>query len=205
MEKYLIFDFDGVIGDTWDVFIDVLIRRRRFKTREEAISSMKKYFSSKPNHIRGHTLTDEEMQIEFDKTVKTGEMIDEHGFPLFTDFVAQIESINTHYKAIVSRGSQNYIIPKMSTTNINPTHILAFEDHHSKEKKIETICNDWNVSVKDVYYFTDSLADVYELQNMISKDKLIGVSWGFCTEEDLLKELLPEHILNIPSDIHKVL
>jgi len=166
---------------------------------------MKRYFSSKPNHVRGHTLTDKEMQIEHDKTVKTGEMINEHGFPLFTNFVLQIENINTKYKEIVSRGSQNYIIPKISMTKINPTHTLTFENHHSKEEKIETICTDWGVSADQVYYFTDSLADVYELQNMISKDKLMGVSWGFCTKEDLLKELLPEHILDKASDIHKVL
>jgi phosphoserine phosphatase len=50
---------------------------------------------------------------------------------------------------------------------------LAFEDHHSKEEKIEQICRDRGVDVSEVYYFTDTKADVYELQDMIAKNKLI--------------------------------
>ena len=93
----------------------------------------------------------------------------------------------------------------LAKTNINPTHILAFEDHHSKEDKIETICTDWGVTPNDVYYFTDSLADAYELQDFISPEKLIGVAWGFCGREVLLKELKPEYILDTSYDIHRVL
>lgn len=62
------------------------------------------------------------------------------------------------------------------------------------------MCKEWGVRVDEVYYFTDSLADVYELEDMIAKDKLFGVTWGFCSRELLLKELRPEQILDTPSD-----
>ena len=94
------------------------------------------------------------------------------------------------------------IAPK---TNIKPTHTLTFEDHHTKEQKIETICKDWEVPVESVYYFTDSLADVYELQNFIAPGKLIGVAWGFSGKENLLKELPPTSILNTFTEITTLL
>ena len=204
MNKYLIFDFDGVIGDTRKVSAQAtsVVDGIPF---EDALKENLRYSSTKPNHIRDHTLTQDELKAGYDWTVAFGAQMARSDFDLFDDFVREIESINTPYKAIVSSGSQQYVLPAMARTDINPTHILAYENHHSKEEKIETICTDWGVTTKDVYYFTDTLADVYELQHMISKDKLIGVSWGYCAKEDLLKELTPEHILNLPSDIHKVL
>ncbi len=134
-----------------------------------------------------------------------GEELHKLGYSLFEEFVRVVESIPTKYKAIVSSGSQVTVIPALSKTNINPTHILAYENHHSKEEKIEIIAKDWGVNTEEIFYFTDTLADVFELQSLISEDKLIGVTWGYCTKEELLRELIAECILDEPSDIHKVL
>ncbi len=205
MQYYLIFDFDGVIGDTYEAVVAAHLQYGTAPDREGVILDMQRYFGTRPHHTRTHTLTAEQLKAEYDWTAGFGKIMMESHFELFTDFVNEIELLPTKYKAIVSSGSQNYVLPALAKTNINPTHILAFEDHHSKEDKIETICKDWGVSPSDVYYFTDSLADVYELQNFISPDKLIGVAWGFCGREVLLKQLKPEHILDVPSDIHKVL
>ena len=127
------------------------------------------------------------------------------GFPLFSEFVQEIEGIDTPYKAIVSSGSNNYVVPSLATTNINPTHTLTFEDHHSKEDKIETICQDWGIPVSEVYYVTDSLADVYELEQVITPGKLIGVAWGFSGKDNLRKELPEQYILNTPADFKTIL
>lgn len=202
---YLIFDFDGVIGDTWEAAIGAHLERRTKPTRELAIEEMNLYFNRRPHHTRTHTLTPEELIREYEWTTLFGEVMHKIGFKLFDDFVKEIEAIETPYKAIVSSGSHKYVIPALQRTNINPTHVLAFEDHHSKEEKIEMICRDWNVSIKDVYYFTDSLADVYELQDFISPDKLIGVTWGFSGKENLLKELKEEHILESPAQFNNIL
>lgn len=199
--KYLIFDFDGVIGDTYETTIMAHCRHDSKKTRETAVSEMNTYFHNKPNHTRVHTKTAEEMIAIQNWTTTFGQIMHDIGFSLFNEFVSEIEKIDTPYKAIVSSGSQNYVKPALAATNIRPTHILAFEDHHSKEEKIELVCKDWNVPVSEVYYFTDSLPDIYELQNFIAPEKLIGVSWGFCTSESLAQELDQKHILKAPADI----
>jgi phosphoglycolate phosphatase-like HAD superfamily hydrolase len=202
--KYLIFDFDGVIGDTKDASAKATAIVDSVEY-EVALASNQKYAHNKPSHTRNHTLTDAQMKEIYDWTVQFGVLMKESSFALFEDFVKEIELIENARIAVVSSGSQQYVIPALAQTNINPTHILAFENHHSKEEKIETICRDWGVLVSDVYYFTDTLADVYELRDFISKDKLIGVSWGYCGKDALLRELDEKYILNKAKDIHKVL
>jgi len=172
---------------------------------EAASARNLRYASEKPNHTRDHTLTKEEMHEAYVWTVAFGKHMKESNFSLFEDFVKEVESIKTPHKAVVSSGSQQYIIPALAKTTIEPTHILGYENHHSKEEKIESICADWGVQASEVYYFTDTLADVYELQNMISKDKLIGVSWGYCGKETLASVLDAKYILDSAADIHKVM
>lgn len=204
-KPYLIFDFDGVLGDTWDVLIKGLVHNGEYNTHDDAVSAMNHYFSTKPNHTRVHALTEEELEIKRNERIKNGHYLNEVGFGLFGDFVDEVEQIPTPFKAIVSSGTQGYIIPAIAKTAINPTHVLAFEDHHSKEEKIEHICRDWDVDLEEVFYFTDSLADVYELENFIAQSKLIGVSWGFCTKTQLLTKLPEDQILDEPEDIHVIL
>ena len=201
----LIFDFDGVIGDTKEAVIYGLIKSGRVADRASAIQNTINYSAKKPIHTKDHTLTNAELAEEYRWTASFGGFVHEHGFGLFDEFVSEIEKIETENKAIVSSGSQKYLLPAIAKTNINPTHVLAFENHHSKEEKIAIICQDWGVAVSEVYYFTDSLADVYELQNFISPDKLIGVNWGFCTKEQLLLELKEENILTTHEGIKEIL
>lgn len=203
--NYLIFDFDGVIGDTYEATISAHGKYGKHASREEAIVEMNSYFNNKPNHTRIHTKTPEEMQAIQTWTTEFGQVMHQIGFPLFTEFVSEIEKIDTPFKAVVSSGSLNYVKPALAGTRIHPTHTLTFENHHSKEEKIELVCADWNIPVSQVYYFTDSLADVYELQNFLAPEKLIGVSWGFCTFEALARELDEKYILKIPTDIHEIL
>lgn len=205
MRRFLIFDFDGVIGNTKEQLPQAHVNAGNFKSIEEAKAHIIAYSSTKPNHTRNHTLTEAELHEQFEFVAKLGEAVHKLGFPLFDDFVKEIESIKNGYKAIVSSGSQNFVIPAIADTEINPTHILAYEDHHSKEEKIEIVAKDWGVEVSEIYYFTDTLADVYELKNFVAKEKLIGVSWGYCTKEQLLQELEPEFILDAADEIHRVL
>lgn len=205
MRKNLIFDFDGVLGDTYQAGLNAKMKMGKYKTREEAITATERYFTNKPNHTRNHTLTPEELQRSYDWTREYGQLLHEVGFGLFESFIAEIEKLTDVNIAIVSTGSQIYVLPAITKTDLDFTHILAYEDHHSKEEKIELVCRDWGVALDEVYYFTDTLADVYELRNLLHKDKLIGVTWGYCTKEQLLSELPPRNILNSPEELQKIL
>lgn len=204
MKKNLIFDFDGVLGDTYEQGLDVRMVVNDYKNLDEARADAQNYFTKKPNHTRNHTLTREELQKSYEWVKRYGELLHEKGFGLFDNFIEEIKRLKEVNKAVVSTGSQIYVLPAMAKVDTEFTHILAYEDHHSKEEKIELVCRDWGVPLDDVYYFTDTLADVYELRDLLHKDKLIGVTWGYCTKEQLLTELPPQNILDTPEDLAKI-
>ncbi len=200
MKKYLIFDFDGVLADTKETNIRALYESGYQPSMEAAREFEETYANSKPMHGRNHTMTDEELHAMYEEMAAFGKKVHEIGFSMFDEFIDEVLKLEDTKIAIVSSGSQQYVIPAIADSKLEPTHILAFENHHSKEEKVEIVCKDWGIDPKDAYYFTDTLVDVYELQNMISEDKLIGVSWGYCAKESLRKELKREYVLNNPSD-----
>ncbi len=198
--KHLIFDFDGVIGDTYEACAKAQMVIDN-KSKEEAIEAMTMYFSSKPNHAKGHSLTEAEVVAKLDWTRRFGEEMAKLEYSLFNNFNEEIKNIPNTKVAIISAGSGLYIRDRIEETGLNPTHVLTYEDYNSKEEKIEQVCKDWGMSMKDVYYFTDSKADVYELEGCLDRKKIIGCSWGYCGY-DLLRELLPENqVLKNPEDI----
>lgn len=202
--KYLIFDFDGVIGNTYEASVAVNMLMDPAQSKEQAIQAIQNYFSRKPNHTKDHSLTKEQMEAKVAWIKKYGEEMAKLQFSLFADFNNAVKNINNIKTAIISAGSGQYIKNRVAETGLNPSHVLTYEDHHSKEEKIEQVCKDWGVSMQEVYYFTDSKADVYELENCMDRKKIIGCAWGYCGY-DLLREILPEsQILKNYSDINKL-
>ncbi|MDO8482215.1 MAG: hypothetical protein Q7S86_00135 [bacterium] len=201
--KYLIFDFDGVLADTLAVNLQARINIGYVRTMEESIAKMHGYFDNRPNHTRDHTLSETELRQVGERITQMGEEIHKLGFNLFDGFFDEIKLITDKKVALVSTGTV-YVKAKPLPEGFNPTHVLGYEDHHSKEEKIEHICKDWGVSVKEIYYFTDSKADVYELENFLDREKIIGVAWGYCGY-DKLSQLLPENqILKKFADIRRI-
>jgi leucyl-tRNA synthetase len=200
--QYFIFDFDGVLGDTWDATVEARFKMGDHKTKEEVISGIMKYFDSKPFHTRDAKRTEEQHAKSLEWTRVFGKNMLEQEIELFGEFIKEIKKYKNAKMAVVSTGSRQYIIPLLKKAGIKFTHVLAFEDHHSKEEKIEQICKDWKIGIKDAHYFTDTKADVYELENLLDRSKIIGCAWGFHGVEKL-KEVLPENqILKGFKDIH---
>lgn len=202
--KYIIFDFDGVIGDTYKLNLKARIVAGWASNMEESIRYSLDYFSTRPHHAKGHSYTKEEIKDLVDRCKLFGQVILEGGIPLFDGFVKEIKKIKNAKIAIVSSGTKNYIIPGMKKTGIKIDGIQTYEDSLSKEDKIEYFAKKWKVDVKDIYYVTDANSDVYELENLLDREKIIGCSWGYLGKEKLLETLPEDQILNKFGDIHKV-
>jgi FMN phosphatase YigB (HAD superfamily) len=196
--KYVIFDFDGVIGNTWEANIQASVNLWG-KSREETIKRSLEYFSKRPYHAKGST---EEDVIRKNKFMSEfAPEMNRIAFGLFEDFVKEIINIKNIKYAIVSSGSKIYILPSLINSKLVPTHILCSKESHSKEEKIELICKDWEIDIKDSIYITDTQADVYELQDMIGLENIYGCAWGFQGREALLQVLPKSQILNNVGDL----
>jgi leucyl-tRNA synthetase len=201
--KYLIFDFDGVIADTYEQCIQANMIVDKI-TRAEAVDKINKYYNSKPNHAKVHSLSDVQLNGRLDWTRKFGEAMVKMEYALFDDFNKIIGNLQNIKVAIISAGSGLYIRNRVPDTGLNPSHVLTYEDHHSKEEKIEQVCKDWGISMQEVYYFADTKADVYELEDALDRKKIIGCAWGY-QGYDVLREVLPEEqILKKPEDLYKL-
>jgi phosphoglycolate phosphatase-like HAD superfamily hydrolase len=199
---YLIFDFDGVLGDT-------LHDTKMVKTKienisyEQASDDILAHFS-KPSHSKSDDPTAEKLVEVLKWSHNFGYLLSKTDFPIFTGFIDEIKKIKDFKSAIVSSGSKVYI-DRVKNLGVDFTHILDVFDHHSKEEKIKTICADWSADINDVYYFTDTQSDVIELRNVMNPTKIIGCSWGFQGYDKLLEVLPKEQILNEFKDIHKII
>ncbi len=199
--KYLIFDFDGVLGDTYNPRMEVLLEAGR--TKEDILQHTEQYFSQS-SHTRDLNLNQESILKLQDWVTNFGTLLHEKGFDLFDNFIEEIKRISDTKIAVVSSGSHIYIKPKLKETGMQFTHILTFEDHHSKEEKVEAICKDWGISVQDAYFFTDTISDVKELENIMDKSKIYGCAWGYQGKEKLSTVLDQDHILHNFSDIQNI-
>ncbi|MBC7836553.1 class I tRNA ligase family protein, partial [Acetobacteraceae bacterium] len=208
--KYLIFDFDGVIGDTIEAAVQAHVdmkpvdKHPTYASLEEARAAMQEYASKKPTHVRDHTLTPEALAAEYEWVKSFGLAMKDLNASLFEEFIDEILKIPNAKIAVVSSGSNHYVKPLIEKSRLTPTHVLAFEDHHSKEEKVEQIAKEWGVPISDVWYFTDTKADVYELENLLSKEHLIGCAWGLAGKEELESVLPREQVLESFADIHRL-
>ena len=200
--KYLIFDFDGVLGDTFDPRLEILLERGD-RTKEEILQDTNRYFS-KSTHTRELNLSEQSLDAMRGWVTTYGRLQHQKGFNLFDDFIKELRKLQDVKMAVVSSGSAVYIKPKLKNCGLKFSHILTFEDHHSKEEKVEQICKEWGILVKDAYFFTDTISDVKELGNIMNKDKIYGCAWGYQGYKKISSVLDKNHILNKFSDIQKV-
>jgi leucyl-tRNA synthetase len=201
--KYFIFDFDGVLGDTWNATVEARFAMDEDKSKNETISKLQEYFGKKPHHTRDSVQATEEIERDVRWSRSFGEQMIRHEINLFEDFINEVKKYKNIKCAVVSSGSGMYVKNTLKKSKIKFTHVLSFEDGKSKEDKIERVCKDWGVGVKQIHYFTDTKADVFELENLLDREKIIGCSWGF-NGFDKLNEVLPERqILRSFDDIHR--
>lgn len=201
--KHLIFDFDGVLGDTWSVRNSALMQLEN-KSLEQVINESDAYFSQ-PNHSRKHDITKECLAEKLEWTRKYGEMVKKMDYDLFHEFIDELKKVKEKKMAIVSSGSKIYIEKKIKKLKLEFTHVLTFEDHYSKEEKVEAVCRDWGVKPKEAYYFTDAQTDVMELRDIMDAKRIIGCSWGYQGYYKLIEVLPDEQILKDYEDVHSVL
>ncbi len=204
--NYLIFDYDGVLADTWEVGIHSLMDQGIVKTFEEGYKHRLKHFMNKPIHQQEESKNNPKKLAEVEAIVhKMNQYFVDKGYKLFDEFIEELQKVKNAKMAIVSSGAKISILPYSRKMNIAFTHILSIEDGHSKEEKIRRICKDWKVDVADILYLTDTLSDVFELETFMPKKNIIGCAWGYLGYDTLHQELPSKQILQKPQDIHRML
>ena len=201
-KKYLVIDFDGVVGDTFETGIQAKMAMDNI-SYEQALKNTIEYASRKPSHSRG--ASQEELKSADDWNDRFSAEMDKLEQKLFDGFIEELLKLEDTQIAFVSSGSTPYIKRLLAQTKLQPTHVLAYEDHHSKEEKVEKVCKDWGIDISEAYYITDTKADVYELETIMDKKKILGCPWGYLGYSPLAEVLPKNQILDSYEDIHNKL
>ncbi|MCA9352251.1 HAD family hydrolase [Patescibacteria group bacterium] len=201
-QRYYIFDWDGVFADSFTASVQANFNMGTRESIEDAAQHVIKYSSNPHTHLR---TSSREQIITADRwTERYASFLIYEEIPLFQEFIDEVTKIPNAQFAIVSSGPGIVIRKLLRQVDIDFTHVLAYEDHHSKEEKVEHICRDWGIDVGNAYYFTDTITDVLELQSIMDTSKIIGCAWGYLGY-DALRTVLPDHqILKTFTDIHTI-
>lgn len=138
--NYLIFDFDGVLGDTFEPLVKINAEVDGTDL-EKARLKILSYYENKTPHGKDKTPEEVSKWLNFYEVL--GRRLIDSDFKLFDDFINELRFLKDVKLAVVSSAHSAPIKSKLAHSDLEFTYILGFDDHHSKEVKISRICTAW--------------------------------------------------------------
>ncbi len=197
MKNFILFDFDGVIADTFEPAFEVMKMmcpkittedyRARFEGNINETFDQGNYHSSDCCH-----------NIDF-----FGEYIPrfkERG-KVFDGMTEAIKKLSENYSLIIVSSTITSPIQEFLTKNsLSPyfVEVMGNDVHKSKMEKIKMIFSKYNVTAENCIFITDTLGDMLEAEK--TSMAAIGVTWGFNGEERLARGK-PFMIVNKPEEL----
>jgi phosphoglycolate phosphatase len=184
MKKFILFDFDGVIVDSFRPAYEVVKMMCSHTTEED----YKKRFEGNVN--------DWEAPID----IHTPECRTDLEF--FTEYVPRIRKeviIMPGIKEIILELEKQYTLIIISSTITSPIKellgdfgltehfdwVMGNDVHKSKVEKMKMVFEKYGITSKDCVFITDTLGDMREAEKV--DVGVIGVTWGFHSLETLNK------------------
>ncbi len=180
MIKLLIFDFDGVLEDTFDWNFKVAKKRYKGIDKEDYRSWFNGNIYEHPIILEaGHMNVTEYFDI-----YKKGFV----GKKLKNKFKRLLEDIYEKYTlVIISSIDEDIIFPylKRSKALYFFKDIWGYKTEMSKIKKFKRFLKKYKVSKKECLFITDTLGDIIEANKV--RIPSLGVSWGYHSKKTLTK------------------
>lgn len=178
--KLLIFDFDGVLEDTFDWNFEVAKKRYKGINKED----YRTWFNG---NIYEHPIVLEAgpMNVkEYFKTYKKGFV----GRKLNNKFKKLLNELIKKYNlVIISSIDEDIIFPYLYRSEASHLFkdVWGYKTEMSKIKKFNKFLRKYKISKEQCIFITDTLGDILE-SNKVGIPS-IGVSWGYHNKETLKK------------------
>jgi phosphoglycolate phosphatase len=190
-EKIIIFDFDGVIVDSFDVAFEVKILERPTITKE-------RYQANFNGNIADATHEDEKVKeidfpYEYGKRFKKLD-IEQH----IKDSLIKLSK--EHRLFIVSSTVNSTIKEYLKRHELLEvfTEILGFDVEKSKVKKFNMIFDKYDISPNQAIFITDTSGDIVEAKEA-KINFIVGILGGY-QNEDVLRKAEPNAIVKDFND-----
>jgi phosphoglycolate phosphatase len=200
-QRFVLFDFDGVIVDTFDIAA-ALAKRVCVKNTPEHYRT---YFEGNIYRESFGTLSEHDHGPDCDTTLNWWEEYQKggaHDARPFPGVIDAVKAIAAHYPlAIISSGhGALFVIPTLERLGIASYfgEVLGAEVHTSKVEKMKMLFEKHALVASQCVFITDTLGDIREATEV--KIGAIGVSWGWHSPETLEKGN-PYRIAQHPADL----
>lgn len=193
MGNVIIFDFDGVIENTYD-FCYEIEKDRNSGLNHDIFKSF--YCGNYWDCVDKEHISKE--SIDSYESKYRNEIQKRNIDPQIKQALEEVS--RKHKLFIVSSCSEQNIQNYLKQNKINHlfVEILGRETHYSKIEKFKMIFEKYEISAKDCVFITDTLGDILEANNV--NMKTLAVTWGY-HDEFLLRKGEPYKIINSASEV----
>jgi len=200
MKNVLIFDYDGVLIDSFDLFMDHFLsscEKFGFKEVNNKESFLKLFNGNMYESMFKMGLSKEEI-LKIVLNVKKGLIKDQEKIKLFDGIKESLEKLSKNNILIVVTSNDTEVVERyFKSKNIDLfDEIIGSDKEPSKIKKIEYIKSKY--SGENFYYFGDTIGDITEGKK--AGIKTVAVTWGWHDKSDLKKQN-PDYILESPKEL----
>lgn len=201
--KKIIFDFDGVLENTFEESYETIceifegITEEEYKTFFEGNIFEDKDFRGKKG------ANTKEVQNKFWAGYSKRTKLRDHNLTVSKEILHELFIM---YDLFIITSCKESILSKIyldsKDTKKYFKNVYGFEAHKSKVEKFKILLEEENISPEECLFITDTLGDIKEANEV--NIKTIGVTWGFHNRERLEKGNC-ETIIDSPKEIIKAI
>ncbi len=197
MKKIVIFDFDGVIADSWGVAYELNVIQRPGTTEEQYAEmfhgNINTTLSKIPNAVEINFFEEYEKRL--------GDI------SVFAGMKEVLATIAKKYEMIIISSTNSDVIQKfLERENLAQyfKKVLGNDVEKSKVKKMEMVLDAYPVEKDEIVFVTDSVGDLKESEK-VGIDSIF-VTWGYNKKENVIESGVAfERMVESPKELPEVL
>ena len=200
MKNVIIFDYDGVLVDSLDIFMDQFLHACKLEGWNQ-IHSKESFLS-----LFNGNMYENMMKLGMSKQdilqvvtrVKKGLLTFEKTMKFFPQMKETLEALSKENVLLISTSNDTTVVMRfLALQNLSCfKEVYGSDKHHSKVEKISMIKKKYPDG--SYYYVGDTLGDIEEGKK--ADINTIAVTWGWHDEKDL-KNKNPDYIIHKPTDL----
>ena len=199
MKKYIVFDFDGTIADTYQDILTIVNDLKKDKYKEIDFEDIRDH---------GARYLIKKAGIPFWKIPKfvyqaASKLKRKNNIRLFPEILDVFKELSKKYKlGILSSNSEENIRIVLKKYKVEDLFEFIYSNSSifGKHLVLKRMCRKYKINPEDIIYIGDEDRDIIAAKK--AKIKIIAVTWGFNSEK-LLKEKKPDYLVNNPKEILK--
>jgi phosphoglycolate phosphatase len=204
MKNVLIFDYDGVIVDSLEIFMENFIEAcnregfRNIASKKEFLKLFEKNMYESMFEIG----MSKEQILRIVNFMKDRLIENQHNLELFPGIKETIENLSKNNLLVIVTSNESTVVKEfLKLKKIDKfKDILGSEKEASKIAKIQKIKTDFNVD--NHFYIGDTTGDIIEGKH--ANVRTVGVTWGWHSKSMLI-DVKPDFLICKPSDLEKII